>query len=85
MLPSRLGNLSDAGRFDDRRSALALGKARGFLLVGIDAAETFAIGVEDGYEPVMMLSATIFIVRRLCALFLACSLFHVVILKGEFF
>ena len=85
MLYSRLGNLSDASGLHDGRGALALGKARGFFLVGIDAAKTFAIGVENGYEPMMMLSAAVFVVGGFCALFLGCSLFHVVILKGEFF
>jgi hypothetical protein len=65
-----LGNLADARRFDDGRPALALGKTRGFVFVGIHAAELFPVRVIDGDEPMVMFAppvlaeGTFFFARR---------------------
>jgi hypothetical protein len=67
---SLLGNLTDARRFNDRRAALPLGKTRGFVLIGIDAAELFTVRVVHGDQPMVMLSppilseSTLFFTRR---------------------
>ncbi len=50
-----LGNLRNASGLDDRRTALALGKTSGLVLVGIDAAEGFTIRVVHGNQEVMVL------------------------------
>jgi hypothetical protein len=55
-----LGNLVDARGFYDRGTALAVGEASGFFLVGVDAAEGFTVGVTDGDKEMMMTAATIF-------------------------
>ena len=56
---SRSGNLTDARRFDDGRPALALGKTRSFIFVGVHAAELFPVRVVHGDEPMVMLPAPI--------------------------
>jgi len=55
--PGRSGNLRDPGRLHHRRTALPLREARGFALVGIDAAELFSIRVINAYEEMMVLAA----------------------------
>ena len=54
------GDLRNARRFDDGRAALAFGKAGGFVFIGVDAAEGFAIGVVHGHQKVVVTAAAIF-------------------------
>ena len=57
----QLRNLGYAGRLHHRRALLAVGKAGGFVLVGIHTTELFAVGIINGDQPVMMLAAAVFI------------------------
>jgi hypothetical protein len=53
------GNLTDASGFYDRRAALTLGESRSLFLVGIDAAEFFAVRIVDGHKPMVVLPPTV--------------------------
>jgi hypothetical protein len=55
----RSRNLTDARRLNDGRPALALGKTRSFIFVGVHAAEFFPVRVVHGDEPMVMLPAPI--------------------------
>jgi len=61
------GDLRDARGLDDRRFALAIGKPSGLVLIGVNAAEPFAIRIENGYQPVVMLSSFVRVERLLFA------------------
>jgi hypothetical protein len=54
------GNLRDACGLDDGRAALAIGKAGSFLLIRIDAAESFAVGVIHRNQKMMMPAPAVF-------------------------
>jgi hypothetical protein len=54
------GNLGDAGGFYYRRTALALRKPGSLILVRVDTAKLFAVGIKDADEVVVMFAATIF-------------------------
>jgi len=56
-----LGDLRDARGLHHRGTLLAVGEARGFVLVGVYATKFFAVGVGHGDQPVMMLAAAVFI------------------------
>jgi hypothetical protein len=53
------GYLRDAGGLHDWRTFLAVGKARGFVFIGIHAAESFTIGIEHSDQPMMVLAAPV--------------------------
>jgi len=57
----RLGNLRDARGLHHRRTLLAVGEARGFILIGVYAPKFFAVSVRHGDQPVMMLATAVFI------------------------
>ena len=57
----RSGNLRDARGLHHRGTLLAVGEARGFVLVGVYATKFFAVCVRHGDQPVMMLAAAVFI------------------------
>jgi hypothetical protein len=57
---NRLGNLGDSRRFHHGRAPLAFCKTRGLVLVGVNAAERFAIGIVNGNEVMMMLASSVF-------------------------
>ena len=53
------GNLRNTGGFYHRGPALSLGEARGFVLVGVHAAELLAIRVVNTHEPMVMFAAAV--------------------------
>ena len=53
------GNLRNPGGLYDRRAALALREARSFILVRVNAAELFPVGIINTNEKMMMFAATI--------------------------
>ena len=57
----RLGNLRDARGLHHRGTLLAVGEARGFVLVGVYATKFFAVCIRHGDQPVMMLAAAVLI------------------------
>jgi len=60
--------LRDAHHFDHRRSALAVCKTRGLFLVGVHAAELFAVGIGYGHQKMMMAPPLVLIERRFAPL-----------------
>jgi hypothetical protein len=54
------GNLGDAGGLYHRRAALTLRKPGSLILVSVDAAELFPVGIKDTDEIMVMFAATIF-------------------------
>jgi hypothetical protein len=52
-------NLRNPSRLYDRRAALALRKACGFVLIGVDAPELFSIGIVDTDKEMVMFAAAI--------------------------
>ncbi len=59
------GNLGNTGGLYHRRAALPLRKAGSLILVRVNAAELFPVGIEDADEVVVMFAATIFAERSL--------------------
>ena len=53
------GNLGNTSGFYHRGPALALGEARRFILVGVHAAELFAIRVVNTHKPMVMFPAAV--------------------------
>jgi hypothetical protein len=62
---SALRNLADARHLHNRRPALAVGKARGFVLVRVHTPELLAISVEHRNQIMVVLATTIFLEARL--------------------
>jgi hypothetical protein len=58
------GNLRNAGGLHHGRAPLPIREARGFVLVGIDAPELFAVGVVHADEKMVMFAAAIFAKRK---------------------
>jgi len=54
------GNLGNAGGFYHRRAALTLRKPGGLILVRVDTAELFSVGIKDTDKIMVMFAATIF-------------------------
>ncbi len=61
--PEGSGNLSDPGGLHHRGAALALREARSLILVGVNAAEPFPVGIVDADEVMVMFAAPIFVER----------------------
>ncbi len=59
------GNLGNAGGLYHRRAALPLREPRGLVLVRVNAAELFPVGIKDADEVVVMFAAAIFAERSL--------------------
>ena len=59
------GNLGNAGGLYHRRAALPLREPRGLILVRVNAAELFPVGIKDADEVVVMFAAAIFAERSL--------------------
>lgn len=53
------GDLCNTGGFYHGGPALPLGEARRFVLVGVHAAELFAIGVVNTHKPMVMFAAAV--------------------------
>src|SRR6266850_3819006 len=60
--------LRHAHRFHHRRTALPVGKACGFFLVGIHAPKLFAVSIRYRHQKMMMTSALVFVKRRFAPL-----------------
>jgi len=56
--------LRNAHGFHYRRPALALGKPRGLLLIGVHAAEFLSVGIINGHHKVVMAPPLVFVKRR---------------------
>jgi hypothetical protein len=70
--PEESGDLGNPGGLYHRRAALALRETRGFILVGVNAAELFSIGIIDTDEVVVMFAAAIFAEGTLASIRTSC-------------
>jgi len=58
-VPLKSGHQRDARGLHHRRAPLAFREARRFFLVGVHATKLFTVGVEDGYQKMVMLAAAV--------------------------
>jgi len=61
------GNLGNPSGLYHRRAALALREAAGLILVRVDAAELFPVGIIDADEVMVMFAAAILFERSLAS------------------